>query len=130
MFFVRKENIGTPLGTQKEFAAAQRRGIGFFVDRSANPANHVWHYFWPIEMIEPGIRNSVQVARAEPVVGEEERAPTHVIWSQEVTLGATVGDPVISGFTMRDYEQDEQWKTQSREAWQRAHVALLSGAAQ
>lgn len=125
MFFVRKDNIGSPLGTQKEFAAAQRRGIEFVADRSAVPQNSVWHYLWPIDLVEPGIRNSLQAPRADAVVGDEQREPTHVIWSQEVTLRDTVGDPVITGWIAPEFSYNAPvttWLDKARQAWQAAHA--------
>lgn len=105
MFFVEQRKIGTTLGSQKEYSAAVKRGIGF-----ASHGN-VWHYFWPVDLLESSIR-----ARFEPAVAAEQQARasdedyvgqgdatapqyTHYIWSQEVAPGETIGEPVITPYT-------------------------------
>lgn len=132
MFYVRKENIGTTLGTQKEFAAAQRRGVQFESDRVvATPGNHVWHYLFPAEQVEPSIR--AQLVPAQPplqsqqVEGEDDNIggansgqPMHFIWSQEVRPGEMVGEPLI---TALDPNEQRDWIVVAREKWAAAHSA-------
>lgn len=111
MFFVRKENVGTSLGTQKEYAAAARRGVKFQTDTTGNGA--VWHYLWPSELIEPSLRS----------VG----AAPFYIWSQEVGVGELIGDPLITPFTPHAPEDVEDepteavyidpWLVAARAAW-------------
>lgn len=105
MFFVAKDKIGTTLGAQKEFAACERRGIRFQSAAMPNkPGHHVWHYFWPADMIEPSIRarftSQPPQQRDEDNLGDDFHSdsgePTHYLWSQEVAHGEVIGDPVIN----------------------------------
>lgn len=115
MFFVAKEKIGTTLGAQKEYTAAERRGIRFMSD------GNVWHYLWPIELVEPSIRERFRPQPSTAVVvapdedaehmhgdnvvdfgGAQQQAqaePDHVLWSQEVGPGHVIGEPVINAFS-------------------------------
>ena len=129
MFFVRKDNIGTILGTQKEFNACKNRGIEFFSETSMG-GHLVWHYLWPNELLEPGVLASIQpqrdtAAADDALVGEGEgdiatqSAPTHAIWSQEVTDGDMVGEPVISAFPVQagEFGAGVDWKEVARAKW-------------
>lgn len=130
MFFVAKEKIGTTLGAQKEYAACERRGIRFHSE------GNVWHYLWPIEMIEPSIRERFRAAPPQPqpvaqdedlehanVLGGDEAnvlqfgaqtvEPEHVLWSQEVMPGSVVGEPVISAFS----GSSPDWVGESRQKY-------------
>src|SRR5688572_8197578 len=91
MFFVRKDNIGTILGTQKEHAAAGNRGVAFFAGPAIDPAHRVWHYLWPADKIEPSIRASVRLpgtvaALAAPAAQPDEDQ----IVGQEIPVGSNV----------------------------------------
>jgi hypothetical protein len=106
MFFVAKDKIGTTLGSQKEYAACTRRGVGF------TSHGNVWHYFWPAEMIEPSIRarfeQNVRVPQPIPNDDDEltdalrpsnDNEPTHYLWSQTVAPGEVIGEPVINPYS-------------------------------
>lgn len=114
MFFVAKEKIGTTLGAQKEYTACTRRGIGFTA-QSAQDGRGVWHYFWPTEMIEPDIRS-----RFEENINDEEGAPTHYIWSQEVRRGEAVGEPVI-----KPYSGEGDWIQEARANFEGARTTTV-----
>ena len=129
MFFVRKESIATALGAQKEFAAAQRRGIRFFTSPCpANPANKVWHYLWPRELIEPSLR--VPETADAPAFDEDnpdapQQAPARedafYIWSQEVCVGAAVGEPVITPISSERADPDDgEWEQHAVTLWAEA----------
>lgn len=131
MFFVAKEKIGTTLGAQKEYTACERRGIRFHSD------GNVWHFLWPIDLVEPSIRErfNAQPQEQRPVVGQDEDAihgastgavvpfsehaevvnaePDHVIWSQEVMPGSVVGEPVVSAFS----GSSPNWVAEAREKY-------------
>lgn len=122
MFYVRKENVGTTLGTQKEFAAAQRRNVSFQSDAVASvPGNHVWHYLFPADQVEPSIRATL-VPAAAGTPGEDDNldgmAPEHFIWSQEVRPGELVGEPLISAMPVNE---ERPWIDVAREKWAAAH---------
>lgn len=129
MFFVRKDNIGTALGTQKEYAAAQRRGVLFHSDHldSGNSVIgqinicNIWHYLWPRELIEPSMRST---------------DAQFFIWSQEVGPSELIGEPIITPYTPSDpaapaneddlemenqgHEMVPAWLLAARAAWLRA----------
>lgn len=103
MFFVRKESIGTALGAQKEFQAAARRSVSFFSAPLPN-GNKCWHYLWP----EGQVESSIKATSGGGVPVE----PDYYIWSQEVSEGALVGDPLITPF---DEANIDQWKEKAEQ---------------
>jgi hypothetical protein len=124
MFFARKDSIATITGTQKEFNACQRRGIGFFTAASpSNPANKIWHYLFPAALVEDGIKQALAPAR-QPGEDSEDlpSPPAYYIWSQEVTIGAPVGDPLITPLGPES-DPEFQWKDQAQSIWADAHSA-------
>jgi hypothetical protein len=119
MFFVAKEKIGTTLGSQKEYTAATRRGIGFVSH------GNVWHYLWPADMLErsiraqfePHLRGEEQPAHDEDtahghIVDQQFRRITHYIWSQEVQPGEIIGEPVINPLSSEDGDWISEAKRQ------------------
>jgi hypothetical protein len=116
MFFVRKESIATTLGTQKEKAAAGRRGIGFFSHTipattadGALTTKTFWIYLWPASMLEEGIKQAVLAAMPPREPGDDSdelpAPPSDYIWAQEVTVGELVGEPLIAAIA----NEDEPW---------------------
>jgi len=131
MFFVRKENINTIIGTQKEFAAAERRGIGFFASESRTPECKVWHYLWPADKVEPSLRENIrpQPRSNEPTVEEAEQEQDGFecyIWSQEVQVGSDVGEPLITGYNSAMGD----WQEIAKQRWSAANgggTAVVNG---
>lgn len=100
MFFVEKSKIGTTLGAQKEFSAAQRRGVGFMHDREMG----AWHYLWPADLLEPGIRKQYSGTAAGETDADAEVEglhiePTHYVWTVRVVPGEVIGEPVIAPYS-------------------------------
>lgn len=128
MFFVAKEKIGTTLGSQKEYTACMRRGIGF------TSHGNVWHYFWPADMLEHSIRAQhephlrIEAPDEDNDVGggvtQQHRTITHYIWSQEVGPGELIGEPVIN-----PYSGDAEWVTEAKRLFLAARAQRAAAAA-